>query len=154
MIDLTNFEYPNLSEIEIFKDLVNHGKFEWKVQLAGYEFRMGNLWEHEYRHIARKLNGLDPTAKSRIFPLEVLNLAIIEVTRLSDNYTTSFRVENSRVILRHLLLSLSPFIIDQLYKAYEIGEAKAREEFEKKFQQDIENLNKGFFGQFGSFSES
>jgi len=152
MLELLNFEYPTEETLQDFLELLNEGRVEWKVTLAGFIWTMGTLWEYEYRWIFRKLNNMDALTKEKLFPLEVLNLAIVEVQRLSDNKVISYRFETNKVDLRHLLLSLSPMIVEQLYKAYQIGEARAREEFQKKYKENIENIERGFFVEFGGCS--
>ncbi len=154
MLDLLQFEYPTQEEVQEFLDLLEVHRGEWKVQLAGYVWSMGTLWEYEYRWIFRKLNGMDPITKERLLPLEILNAAIVEIQRLSDGIVFSFRYETNKTKLRHLLLSMSPMIVDQLYKAYQIGESHYKEEFQKKHKDDIERITKGFFVEFGGSSGS
>lgn len=151
-LDLLNFEYPTVEELNDFQELLSIGRAQWKVELGGFIWTLGTLWEYEYRWIVRKLNNLDAVAKEKMLPLEILNSAIMEVQRLSDNKIFRFQYEANKVQLRHLLLSLSPFMVEQLYRAYSIGESQAKEEFQKKYSESIEKISKGFFEESGGFS--
>jgi len=154
-IRLTDFEVPNLNDLpsdyQDLLDLVNLGKYEWVVQLYNYEFKMGSLWEWEWREIYRKLSGLDLLAKDRLIKVEVLMKAIIEIKSYTTNKVWEFKEESQKVILRHVLLSVDRKVIDELYEGFSYGEEIAL----KKFKENLEDLKRrvkgNFFGDFGSF---
>ena len=93
-------------------------------------------------------------SKNALFPVEVLSYAIVEVRRKADNRIFNFRNEMSKVVLRHLLLSMHPFLIAKLYEAYQLVEAVVKERIESKLQDDLKKLNKDFLESLGSSSVS
>jgi hypothetical protein len=154
-IRLTDFEVPNLNDLpsdyQDLLDLINLGKYEWVVQLYNYEFKMGSLWEWEWREIYRKLSGLDLLAKDRLIKVEVLTKAIIEVKSYSTNKTWEFKEESQKVILRHLLLSMDKKVIDDLYEGFNYGEEIALKKFKEKLEDIKRRVKSDFFVDFGSY---
>jgi len=154
-IRFTDFEVPNIQDIpEDYKDLldlINLGKYEWIVQLYNYEFKMGSLWEWEWREIYRKLSGLDILAKDRLIKVEVLTKAIIEIKSYTTNKTYKFKDESQKVILRHILLSLDRKVIDELYEGFSYGEEVALKKFKQNLEEIRRRVKSDFFADFGSF---
>jgi hypothetical protein len=154
-IRLTDFEVPNLgdlpSDYQDLLDLINLGKYEWIVQLYNYEFKMGSLWEWEWREIYRKLSGLDLLAKDRLIKVEVLTKAIIEIKSYTTNKTWEFKEESQKVILRHLLLSMDKKVIDDLYDGFNYGEEIALKKFREKLEDIRRRVKSDFFVDFGSY---
>lgn len=155
-IRLTDFEVPNINElppeynVAELLELLNLGKKEWVVQLYNYEFKMGSLWEWEWREIYRKLSGLDLIAKERLIKVEVLNKAIIQIRNNSTNKIWEFIKEDQKVVLRHLLLSMDKKVIDELYEGFMYGEEIALKQFKSKLNEISRRVSDDFFGQSGN----
>ena len=155
-IRLTDFETPDLDELKEFfgaEDdiikLLDLGKHEWTVEVLGYVFKFGTLWEWEWREIYRKLSGLDIVAKEKLLKVEVLTKAIIElITPSNKKYT--FVKEEEKVALRHLLLSLSPRVIDDLYAAFNYGEEIALKKFKSEVKELERRVKVNFFVSYGN----
>lgn len=154
MIDirLTDFEVPNLEElpeeldVQSIMDLINLGKKEWTVQLFNYEFKMGSLWEWEWREIYRKLSGLDIVAKERLIKVEVLTKAIISLKSYTENREWNFKEAKDKVYLRHILLALDKKVIDELYAGFLYGEELALKQFKSNLEDITKRVKGDFFG--------
>jgi len=156
--DITSSEYPRLDKLDRdflaqFTELINLGSDTWTVEIGGYTFEFGLLSEWEERAVLRRTSNLDALTRNKLLRVEVLTQAIISIES-PQKVKHSFLQLEEKVVLRIVLLSLKPDVIDYIYGAYEWGAQKARAEIQSKLGKLEEVVSKGFFGQLGESSES
>jgi hypothetical protein len=142
------FDLPrNLTEdvFSAFEALLNAGKAEMEVELYGCRFRLGVLEEWESREIWSKYAGsTNLVAVERMRKIDVLTQAILEITN-DKGEKRQFRESDDKVLLRSMLLRLSPAVINDLYNAYLYMEAKAEKTLRETFPSFEEVAVQGFF---------
>lgn len=158
VIKFTDFDYPSLSELSpdvfsFWKEFLDAGKSEWEVEFIGKHWKMGSLWEWEEREIVRKYANYPIGVRDRLSKVDVLVHSILEVRDISSGVSYSFEKEEDKVLLKHILLSADPYIVDLLYQVYLIGQTRNRERLARKYPEISKILANDFFVSFGSSSE-
>ena len=144
--NLCNFEYPTKELIpQDFMSLTEIAKQEWEVEMFGFKWFMVRLDEYENRILTRRTANYDLMTKGYLERVDILNRAIVRTIRITDNKIFDFYSEDEKISLRHLLLSIDPLLITELYEAYTAGSMQIEEQFRKQFPNIRDQFKKGFF---------
>lgn len=134
-------------ELEVFKVLIEEPFVHREFYLPGFNFKfvLAPLREFEQRIVAMRIANYDNATKELLKRIEVLTYSIVAIVTPSGT-AFEFLDIHEKIILRNLLLSFPPDIVEYLYLAYQLVEAEQK----KRISEIIggnpqEVLAKGFF---------
>ncbi len=148
-------EYPELRDIDDrtiadFEELLNLGSETWEINLGGYTFVYGALFEFEERLAFKNTANFDALTRLRLLKIEYLVDSIIAI-KTPHGVTYDFLNREQKLQLRTILLSLRPRIINYLYEGYEWGMRNLEAKLKDKLGSVEEVLARGFFETSGRY---
>jgi hypothetical protein len=153
VIKLAGFEYPQGKIPETFDDLLDFGRKSWLVECFGYQWEYATIDEWEGREVTKRGANLDDYTRGRLMKIDFLTQSVIRAKCLKADKTFEFEKEVDKVLLRTILLSCDPKVINVLWDGYMLGARMADKEFEDNIKDIRQRIAEGFFVLAGESSK-